>query len=376
MDFSLSSEQQMIQDSVSKFIRSDYDFDTRRKILASTAGYSQKNWQLFAELGWLMLPFSEDNDGLSGSMADLALVMEEFGKGIVVEPFIATAVMAGGLIALTGNQQQKDEYLPKIMAGELQMAFAYAEPQSRYHLNNVKCSATEKNGEKGEFVLNGHKSVVLNGNHAETLVVAARTSGDTSDNNGISLFLVDAKHASVKREGYANVDGHQAADIWFDNTPTLGLLGEQDNALPAINTIIDKATLAICAEAVGAMQIAHERTLEYAKTRKQFGRTIGSFQALQHRMVNMFIEHQQAKSILLMAVLKMDSNDGLDAKALSAAKSRIGKAANLVGRESIQIHGGIGMTDELDVGHIFKRLTTIQYLFGSTDVHTKRFASL
>jgi alkylation response protein AidB-like acyl-CoA dehydrogenase len=373
MDFSLSTEQKMIQDSVSRFILNDYDFDTRRKILGSTAGYSQENWRVFAELGWLMLPFTEEDGGLGGSMADLMLVMEEFGKGMVVEPFIATAVMAGGLIALAGNQPQKDEYLPRIMGGELQMAFAYAEPQSRYHLNNVKCRASETNG---EFVINGQKSVVLNGNHADTLVVAARTSGDTDDNNGISLFLVDANHPSIKREGYANVDGHQAADIWFDNTPALGLLGEQDNALPAINNIIDKATLAVCAEAVGAMQIAHERTVEYAKTRKQFGRTIGSFQALQHRMVNMFIEHQQAKSILLMAVLKMDSNNGIDPKALSAAKSRIGKAANLVGRESIQIHGGIGMTDELDVGHIFKRLTTIQFLFGSTDVHTKRFASL
>jgi alkylation response protein AidB-like acyl-CoA dehydrogenase len=373
MDFSLSSEQQMIQDSVSRFILNDYDFDTRRKILGSTTGYSQENWSMFAELGWLMLPFTEADGGLGGSMVDLTLVMEEFGKGMVVEPFIATAVMAGGLIALAGNQAQKDDYLPKIMAGELQMAFAYAEPQSRYRLNNVKCSAVKTDD---EFFITGEKSVVLNGNHAETLIVAARTSGETNDNNGISLFLVDAHHPSVKRKGYANVDGHQAADIWFDNTPTLGLLGEQDKALPAIDNIIDKATLAICAEAVGAMQIAHERTLEYAKTRKQFGRTIGSFQALQHRMVNMFIEHQQAKSILLMAALKMDSNDGHDAKALSAAKSRIGKAASLVGREAIQIHGGIGMTDEIDVGHIFKRLTTIQFLFGSTDVHTRRFASL
>ncbi len=218
--------------------------------------------------------------------------------------------------------------------------------------------------------------MVLNGNHADTLIVAARTSGDANDHNGISLFIVDANHPSVKRKGYANVDGHQAADIWFDNTPTLGLLGEQDKALPAIENIIDKATVAVCAEAVGAMQIAHARTLEYAKTRKQFGRTIGSFQAIQHRLVHMFIEHQQAKSILLMAVLKMDSNNGSDPKALSAAKSRVGKAANLIGRETIQIHGGIGITDEIDVGHLFKRLTTIQYLFGSTDVHTKRFASL
>ena len=373
MDFSLSSEQQMIQDSVSRFILNDYDFDTRRKILKSETGYSQKNWDKFAELGWLMLPFTEEDGGLGGSMVDLMLVMEEFGKGMVVEPFIATAVMGGGLIAAAGNQEQKDDYLPRIMAGELQMAFAYAEPQSRYHLNNVATSATETSG---EYAISGQKSVVLNGNHADVLIVAARTSGDQNDNDGISLFLVDATHPSVKRVGYANVDGHQAADIWFENTPALGLLGEKGKALPVIENIIDKATLAVCAEAVGAMKIAHERTLEYAKTRKQFGRTIGSFQAIQHRLVNMFMEHQQAKSILLMAVLKMDSNNGSDAKALSAAKSRIGKAANLVGRETIQIHGGIGMTDEIDVGHIFKRLTTIQFLFGSTDMHTKRCASL
>ena len=373
MDFTLNNEQQMLQDSVSKFILNDYDFETRRKILESTTGFSKNNWKLFAELGWLMVPFTEEDGGLGGTMVDLMLIMEEFGKGMVIEPYIATAVMSGGLIALAGNQQQKDDYLPRIMEGQLQMAFAYAEPQSRYNLHNVKCSAVQA---PGEFVITGEKSVVLNGKHADTLIVSARTLGDTNDKNGISLFLVDAHHPSVKREGYANVDGHQAADISFNSTPALGLLGVQDKALPAIDNIIDKATLAVCAEAVGAMQIAHERTLEYAKTRQQFGRTIGSFQALQHRMVNMFIEHQQAKSILLMAALKMDSNNGSDPKALSAAKSRIGKAASFVGSEAIQIHGGIGMTDELDVGHIFKRLTTIQSLFGSTDVHTRRFASL
>ncbi|WP_299075085.1 acyl-CoA dehydrogenase [uncultured Paraglaciecola sp.] len=373
MDFSLSSEQQMIQDSVARFVRNDYDFESRRKILDSESGFSQKNWALFAELGWLMLPFSEQDGGLGGSMADLMLIMEEFGKGMVVEPFIATTVLAGGLIAECGSQTQKDQYLSQIMAGELHMAFAYAEPQSRYQLNHVTCRASQSDT---GFIINGHKSVVLNGNHAEMLVVAARTSGESHDEYGISLFLVDAQHPSVKRKGYANVDGHQAADIWFDNTPTLELLGEQDNALAAINKIIDKATLAVCAEAVGAMEVALQQTVEYAKTRQQFGRAIGSFQALQHRMVNMFIEHQQAKSILLMAALKMDNNDGVDARALSAAKSRIGKAANLVGREAIQIHGGIGMTDELDVGHLFKRLTTIQFLFGSSDNHTKRFASL
>lgn len=375
MDFSYSEEQQMLQESVARFVTKDYDFESRRTIVSSDKGYNEAHWQLFAELGWLMVPYSEEDGGLGGSAVDLMVVMEEFGKGLVNEPFLATAVMAGGLIARLSEGEQKQTLLEGIMGGKLQLAFAYNEPQARYNLADINCTAVR---EGNNYVLNGQKSVVLNGKNADKLIVAARTSGEQRDPSGISLFIVNADAQGIRRAGYPTVDGHQGADIWFDKVtvPATQLLGEQDNALPAIEYIIDRTTLALCAEAVGAMEVATDKTVEYSKTRKQFGREIGTFQALQHRMANMFIEHQQAKSILLMAALKMDSVNGQDSKALSAAKSRIGKAARLVSQESVQIHGGIGMTDELDVGHLFKRLSTFQYMFGSTDFHTKRFASL
>lgn len=376
MDFSLTDEQRMLQESVSRFVSKDYDFEKRRRIVDTGKGYDENNWQLFAELGWLMVPFKEEDGGLGGSAVDLILLMEEFGKGLVNEPFLATAIMAGGVIAQAGSEQQKAELLEAIMGGELQLALAYSESQSRYDLADIQTSAKAE----GEgFVLNGHKSVVLNGRFADKLLITARTSGAQTDKSGISLFIVDADTPGVTREGYPTVDGHQGADIWFNEVKldSAQLIGELGSAYAAIECAIERATLAVCAEAVGAMSVATDKTVEYSKTRKQFNREIGSFQALQHRMANMFIEVEQAKSILLMAALKMDvSETGLDAKALSAAKSRIGKAARLVSQESVQIHGGIGMTDELDIGHLFKRLSTIQYLFGSTDWHTRRFANL
>jgi alkylation response protein AidB-like acyl-CoA dehydrogenase len=260
------------------------------------------------------------------------------------------------------------------MEGSLQLAFAYAEPQSRYELSNVQCSAVI-NGD--EMVLNGHKSVVLNGAAAEKILVSVRTSGESCDREGISLIWVDASTPGVRRECYASVDGQRAADIWFDNVvlPASNLLGNVGEAIDVIEMTVDKAALAVCAEAVGAMEMSLMKTVEYSKIRKQFKVTLSTFQALQHRMANMFIELAQAKSILLMAAMEMDSLSGHAPKAVSAAKSRIGKAARLVGEESIQIHGGIGVTDELDVGHYFKRLTAIQFSFGSTDHHTARFAA-
>ena len=375
MDFSYSEEQKMLQESVSRFISKNYDFESRRTIVTSNKGYNEYNWTLFAELGWLMIPFSEEDGGLGGNAVDLILVMEEFGKGLVNEPYLATAVLAGGLIAKSGNSQQKQQLLEPLMKGELQLAFAYNEPQSRYNLADVACTAVEQSD---YFVINGHKSVVLNAKNADKVIVATRTSGNQSDKDGISLFIVDANSKGINCVDYPTVDGHQGSDIWFEQVkvPKYNLLGKLDHALPTIDYIIDRATLALCAEAVGAMEVATDKTVEYTKTRKQFGREIATFQALQHRMANMFIEGQQARSILLMAALKMDRADGYDPKALSAAKSRIGNAARLVSQEAVQIHGGIGMTDELDVGHLFKRLSTFQYMFGSTDYHTQRFSSL
>lgn len=376
MDFSYSEEQQMLRDSVAKFVKNDYDFDTRRAIVESEAGYSKDNWKLFAELGWLMVPFKEEDGGLGGSATDIIGFMEELGKGIVVEPLLATVIMAGGIIAESGSSDQKEALLGAIMEGTLQLALAFNEPQSRYNLADV---ATTAKKEGDNYVLNGHKAVVLNGNNAEKIVVVARTSGDQRDAKGISLLLVDADAKGLSRSSYETVDGHQAAEIRFDNVsvPASNLLGQEGEGLTALEKTIDIAALAVSAEAVGAMEIAYKKTVEYTKTRKQFGVPISSFQALQHRMADMFIQHEQAKSTLLMAAMKCEGNEnGIDPKAISAVKSRVGKSARLVGQESIQIHGGIGVTDELDVGHYFKRLTTIQFIFGSTDFHTQRFADL
>lgn len=374
MDFSYSEEQQMLQQSVSKFISQDYDWDSRQAIAKSATGFSAEHWQLFAELGWLTIPFKEDDGGFGGSAVDLIVTMQEFGKGLLVEPFLANTILAGTVVSEAGSSEQKATLLAPLMEGSLQLAFAYAEPQSRYELSNVQCSAVISGD---EMVLNGHKSVVLNGAAAEKILVSVRTSGESCDREGISLIWVDASTPGVRRECYASVDGQRAADIWFDNValPASNLLGNVGEAIDVIEMTIDKAALAVCAEAVGAMEMSLTKTVEYSKIRKQFKVTLSTFQALQHRMANMFIELAQAKSVLLMAAMEMDSLSGRAPKAVSAAKSRIGKAARLVGEESIQIHGGIGVTDELDVGHYFKRLTAIQFLFGSTDHHTARFAA-
>ncbi len=375
MDFSLSEEQQMLQDSVAKFVHNDYDFESRMKVVKGDDGYSKVHWKLFAELGWLMVPFTEEEGGLGGSAADLMVVMEEFGKGIVIEPFLATAVIGGGLVAGAGNDLQKGELIAGIMDGSQQIAFGYVEPQSRYDLSDV---ATQAEKTDSGYRLNGHKAVVLNGGIANTLIVSARTSGSQADADGISLFVVDADAAGVDVQSYRTQDGARAAEIKLNNVEVsaASLLGAEGQALPVIESVLQRATLAICAEAVGAMEVAYQKTVEYTKTRVQFGVPIAKFQALQHRMADMFVEHQQAKSIVLMAAMKLDQGGEGAAKAISAMKVCVGKAARAVGQEAVQIHGGIGVTDELDVGHYFKRLTMIELLFGNTAYHTQNFARL
>ena len=377
MDFSYSDEQQMLQDSVQKFVMSQYDFDTRRKYLESEKGFSDEAWNLFAELGWLTVPFKEEDGGFGGSAVDLMVVMEEFGKGMVVEPFIPTGVISGGLITDLGSAEQKEALIGAIMEGSLQLATAYAEADSRYNLAAVGTTAT-KSGD--EYVLNGTKIQVLNGPAADKLLVVARTSGGQFDRDGISVFIVDATATGISKREYTNVDGHRAAEIHLKDVKVAAsvLLGAEGAALPALEAAIDRATLAVGAEAVGAMDSLLKKTVEYAKTRKQFGVAIGTFQALQHRMSEMFIECQLARSIVIMAAMKLDSSATVQekAKAVSAAKSRVGRAIRKVGQEAVQIHGGIAVTDELDVGHYFKRVTTIEHLFGNTDFHTLRYARL
>jgi len=375
MNFSLSAEQQMLQDSISRFVQKDYDFDTRMKLVKSEVGYSKDNWKLFAELGWLMVPFSEADGGLGGSAADLMVVMEELGKGIVIEPFLATTVLAGGVIAKLGSDGQKESLLGGIMDGSLQLALAYSEPKSRYELANVATTAKENNL---GYILNGHKAVVLNAGAADKIIVAARTSGQANDKTGISLFVVDANSEGVNVQAYRTQDGGRAAEVRLENVLVSGdqLLGKEGEALPVIESVLDRATLAICAEAVGAMEVIIQKTVEYTKTRVQFGVPIAKFQALQHRMADMFIEQQQAKSIVLMAAMKLDQDSDDSAKSIAAMKSLVGRASRKVGQEAIQIHGGIGVTDELDVGHYFKRMTMIELLFGNSDYQTQRFSEL
>ena len=377
MDFSYSEVQQMLQDSVQKFVQKSYDFKTRSKIIESEDGYSKENWRLFAELGWLAVPFSEEDGGLGGSAVDLIVMMEEFGKANLVEPFIATAVLSGGLISELGNGERKSELLERLVTGKLQLACAYAEMGSRFNLAKVGTTATVQ-GDK--VLINGKKIAVLNGSNADQLLVVARESGEDIDVDGISIFLVDAASEGLAINSFTNIDGKKSSEIVLDNVsvPASSRLGDAGSALSALQKIIDRATVSVSAEAVGAMELLLQKTVEYSKTRKQFGTSIGTFQALQHRMADMFIECQLARSIVVMAAMRLDSaeSDLEKTKAVSAAKSRVGEAIRKVGQESIQIHGGIGMTDELDVGHLFKRVTALDIMFGNADYHTERFASL
>ena len=377
MDFSYTEVQQMLQDQVQKFVQKSYDFESRNSIVASEKGYSAEHWQLFAELGWLAVPFTEEDGGLGGSAVDLMVIMEEFGKANLVEPFTATAVLSGSLVAQLAEGDAKETLLSEIISGESQFACAYAEQGGRFNLASVTCSATSS-GE--EVTINGTKTTVENAPNADKLIVIARESGERFDNDGISAFLVDAGTEGVTLRSYATVDGKRAAEISFENVvvPASARLGNAGEALPALQKAIDRATLAVSAEAVGALEALLQKTVEYSKTRKQFGTPIGAFQALQHRMADMFVQCQLARSIVIMAAMSLDSSDSDQekTKAVSAAKCRVGKAIKLVGQEAIQIHGGIGMTEELDVGHLFKRVTALDVLFGDEEFHLQRFATL
>lgn len=372
MNFDLSEEQQMLVDSISKFLQNDYAFDVRRKLAKSELGFSRDNWKKFAELGWLSVPFSADNGGYGGSTVDLMLMHEQFGKAMVVEPLVPTLILGGRLIELLGNEAQKTTWLPAIIQGELQLALASNERVAR---NNPAIVSTTAKRDGNDYVINGEKIVVLNGHAADKLLVTARTSGPRNAADGISVFVVDVESAGVERTGYPTVDGLRAADIRFSNVrvPATSLLGAEGAAFTAVETVIDEATLALCAEAVGAMEVLYKTTVEYTKTRKQFGVPIGKFQALQFRMVDMFIAHEQSKSMIYMAALRALEGRDTARKAISAAKVQIGKASRKVGQEAIQLHGGMGMTDELNVGYYFKRVTAFDALFGNVDYHLDRY---
>ncbi len=375
MDFSISDEQSMLADSVSRFIDNDYDFERRMRIAESDERFSPEVWQTCAELGWTAMPFSEADGGFDGGAVELMLIMEQFGRGLVVEPYLANVVLAGGVLKRAANAEQKGRWLARIIDGSLQAALAFAEPQARYDLGNV---ATRAERDGGGWRLHGTKTLVLNGADAGLLVVPARTAGEQADTAGISLFAVDAAADGVVRRGYKTVDAHAAAEITLDGVAVgaSDLLGDEDAGFEALAGAVDDATLAVCAEAVGIMQTMHDKTVDYAKQRVQFGVPIGSFQALQHRMVDMLMECEQTRSLLLRAVMLREDDSPDAARALSELKYTIGTAGRRVAQEAVQLHGGMGVTWELDIAHYFKRMTAIDLLFGNADWHLDRAAGL
>ena len=375
MDFSFSAEQNLLEDSIGRFIRNDYTFENRQKLVRTELGYSAENWRVFAELGWLGVAFGEADGGFGGGPIDTMILMEQFGRGLVVEPYVPTVVLAGGALRLAGTPAQKQTYLAGIIGGTVQGALAFAEPQSRFNLADVATKAARKG--KG-WVLDGGKCVVLNGPSADLFIVSARSSGGDRDISGITLFVVDAKSKGLSRRDYPTVDALRASEVSLDGVAAGAdaVLGEVDRGLPVLERVIDDGTLAVGAEAVGAMEVLYKATVEYCKTREQFGQPIGKFQVLQHRMVDMFMEYEQSKSLMYMAAMRLDEGYGREARrAISAFKVQVGKSGRFVGQNAVQLHGGMGMTEELSVGHYFKRLTTIDTLFGNVDFHLKRFGT-
>ncbi|MCB9930926.1 MAG: acyl-CoA dehydrogenase family protein [Alphaproteobacteria bacterium] len=377
MDFELTDEQRQLQDSVARFVQDNYSFEQRRAIVATDAGFSEDHWKQMAELGWLGLALPEDHGGIGLGPVETMILMEEFGKGLVAEPYLATVVLGAGAVVHGGSDAQKNALLPAVAEGKLKLALGFAERQSRYNLADV--ATTAKPLRDGTFTLNGMKGVVFGAPAADKIIVSARTSGGPRDADGISLFIVDKGQAGVTVRGYPTADGLRAGEVTLENVEVGqdAMIGGMGEGLPVLEKVIDYAIAAIAAEATGAMSHLNDMTLEYIKTREQFGQPIGKFQVLQHRMVDMFIAHEEAKSMAMMAAMRVEEDDSAERKkAMSAAKVQIGKSGRYVGQQAIQLHGGIGMTDEYAAGHYFKRLTMVDRTFGDVDFHLKRFSDL
>ncbi|WP_315775502.1 MULTISPECIES: pimeloyl-CoA dehydrogenase small subunit [unclassified Bradyrhizobium] len=372
MDFDLTEEQRLLKDSIDGLLADAYDFDKRKLYMKEKGGWSQAMWSKLAEQGLLGLPFSEDDGGFGAGGVETMIVMEAMGRALVLEPYLATVVLAGGFLRHGGSAAQKAAHLPGIIDGSKTFAFAQLEKQSRYDLFDVAASAKKKGD---GYVIDGEKFVVLNGQNADTLIVTARTSGGQRDKSGIGVFIVPADAKGVTRKGYPTQDGLHAADITFTGVEigADSVIGDPANALPLIERVVDEARIALCAEAVGLMDESLKTTVEYIKTRKQFGVAIGSFQSLQHRASDMFVALEQARSMSMFATMAAEFDDAKErATSIAAAKVQIGKSAKFVGQQSIQLHGGIGMTMEAKIGHYFKRLSMIETTFGDTDYHMRR----
>lgn len=376
MDFDLSDDQRLLKESVDRLIANRYAFEQRKQYAKESEGWSRSLWSQYAELGLLGLPFPESHGGFGGGPVDTMIVMEAFGRGLVLEPYFATVVLGGGLLRAAGNHEQLSRLIPDIAAGKLLLAFAHVERQSRYDLADV-ATAARRDGDG--WRLDGEKSVVLHGDCADLLLTTARVSGDQRDRDGIGLFLVDAHGPGVSRRGYPTQDGLRAAEVSFSGVRVgaENVLGTAGNALSAIERAADQAIAALAAEALGTMVSMHELTLEYLKTRQQFGRPIGNFQALQHRAVDMFVALEQARSMAVFAAMMAAEEDARERRrAIAAAKVQIGRSGKRIGQEAIQLHGGIGMTMEYKVGHYFKRMTMIDVLFGDADAQLAELTKL
>lgn len=374
MDFSLNETQSMLADSIEKFIENDYDFDARQRYAESDAGFGSDVWQMFAELGWTAVPFSEEDGGFDGSPIDVMIMMQRFGRALIVEPYLANIILSGGVLKRAASAKQKARWLHPIIGGELHASLAFVEPQSRYDLANIATTAV---ADGADWIINGRKGYVLNGRNANLLIVPTRTSGDQSDTAGITLFAIDASASGVSIDDYPTVDGHQAAEVVLTDVRVNAdaIVGDVGAGFSSLDATIDDATLAVCAEAVGIMQVMKDKTIEYSKNRVQFGVPIGSFQALQHRMVDMLTDCEQSLSLLMWATMVNAAGKEDAKRAVSAIKYKIGTTGRKVGEEAVQIHGGMGVTWELDIAHYFKRLVAIGQIFGNADWHLDKLAA-
>ncbi|HXH83650.1 MAG TPA: acyl-CoA dehydrogenase [Candidatus Tectomicrobia bacterium] len=375
MDFEYTDEQRLLSETLRRFLATGYGFDARAKIIASAAGYSEDVWAALAEMGILGVPFDARYGGFGGTTVDMLVVMEALGEALLVEPYLATVGLGGQVVARAGTAAQRDRILPALVQGKTRMALAQTETGARYDLARVGLRARRAGD---GWVLDGDKRAVLHGGAADLLVVSARTAGGEADPDGISLFLVERGAPGVRVAEARTIDNLRVADIAFAGVRVGpdALLGREGAGLPVLEEVVDHATVLACAEAVGAIRYAHDATLDYLKTRRQFGVPIGSFQALQHRMVDILITYEQARSIVCLAAVKVDTADAAERRrVVSAAKIKIADAARHVSQEAVQLHGGMGMTEELKISHTFRRLTILAQVFGDADHHLERFAA-
>ena len=375
MDFELTDEQRLLKDSVDRLMADRYTFESRKTYLKKPGGWSAELWGRYAELGLLGLPFAEQHGGFGGGPVEVMLVMEAMGRALALEPYLSTVILGGTAIRLAGSASQQGAILPAVAEGRMRLAFAHGERQARYDLTDV---ATTARRDGTGWVLDGSKSVVPHGDSADKLVVSARTAGAQDDADGITLFLVDANAPGLAQRGYTLRDETRAAELALDNVPVNGsdVLGEVGKGFPIIERVVQAGIAAMGAEVVGAMETMHAMTLDYSRTREQFGKPIGQNQVVQHRLAEMLMSLEQGRSMAMLATMSVEEPDAAErARSLSMAKVGYGQAARFVSQQSIQLHGGIGMTEEYAVGHYFRRCMVIEHTFGDTTHHLARLAA-